>query len=219
MKLAAILGGAVLSLGSLVLAQAEVEKPSAKTWNFDSDTVGKAPGGFSFGRTGKGAEGQWVVRSEEDAPSKPNVLAQVSTDDTDYRFPVAFAGPDIKDLRVSVKCKPVSGRVDQGCGLVFRLKDADNYYVVRANALEDNVRLYHVVKGDRRQFAGWNGKVASGVWHDLAVEAKGDHLQVFFDNKKIIDAKDKTFPDAGKVGLWTKADSVIYFDNLTATPM
>src|SRR5216683_2268967 len=183
MKLAAILGGAVLSLGSLVLAQAEVEKPSAKTWNFDSDTVGKAPGGFSFGRTGKGAEGQWVVRSEEDAPSKPNVLAQVSTDDTDYRFPVAFAGPDIKDLRVSVKCKPVSGRVD------------------------------------RRQFAGWNGKVASGVWHDLAVEAKGDHLQVFFDNKKIIDAKDKTFPDAGKVGLWTKADSVIYFDNLTATPM
>jgi hypothetical protein len=219
MKFTNVLGAAVLSLSSLALAQSESEKSSSKTWNFDSDAVGKPPAGFSFGRTGKGAEGQWVVRAEADAPSKPNVLAQVSTDDTDYRFPVAFAGPDMKDLRLSVKCKPVSGKVDQGCGLVFRLKDADNYYIVRANALEDNVRLYHVVKGNRRQFGGWNGKVASGMWHDLAVEAKGDHLQVFFDNKKIIDAQDKTFPDAGKVGLWTKADSVIYFDNLTATAL
>ncbi len=219
MKFTDLLGAAVLSLGSLALAQTGRDKSSSQTWNFDSDAAGKPPGGFSFGRTGKGAEGQWVVRAEADAPSKPNVLAQVSTDDTDYRFPVAFTGPEIKDLRLSVKCKAVSGKVDQGCGLAFRLKDADNYYVVRANALEDNVRLYHVVKGNRRQFAGWNGKVATGVWHDLAVEAKGDHFQVFFDSKKIIDAHDKTFPDAGKVGLWTKADSVIYFDNLTAAQL
>lgn len=160
-----------------------------------------------------------MVRAEGDAPSKPNVLAQLSSDSTDYRFPIAFTGPDMKDLRLSVKCKPVSGKVDQGCGLVFRLKDADNYYVVRANALEDNVRLYHVVKGKRREFAGWNGKVASGVWHDLAVEAKGDHFQVSFDNQKIIDAHDKTFAEPGKVGLWTKADSIIYFDNLAAEPL
>ena len=130
---------------------------------------------------------------------------------------VAFTGPELKDLRLSVKCKPVSGKVDQGCGLVLRLKDTDNYYVARANALEDNVRLYHVVKGKRIQFAGWNGKVASGVWHELAVEAQGDHFQVFFNGKKVIDANDKTFADAGKIGLWTKADSVIYFDNLTVT--
>ena len=90
--------------------------------------------------------------------------------------------------------------------------------VTRANALEDNVRLYHVVKGDRRQFAGWNGKVASGKWHELAVEAQGDRFQVFFDGQKIIDAHDKTFTDAGKFGVWTKADSVIQFDDLTATP-
>src|ERR1700687_3764354 len=219
MKVASTLGAAVLSLSSPVLAQSGNEKPSSRTWNFDSDVVGKPPAGFSFGRTGKGAEGQWVVRAEADAPSKPNVLAQVSTDDTDNRFPVAFIGPEMKDLRLSVKCKPVSGKVDQGCGLVFRLKDADNYYVVRANALEDNVRLYHVVKGNRREFAGWNGKVASGVWHDLAIEAKGDHFEVFFDNKKIFEAHDKTFPEAGKIGLWTKADSVIYFDNLSASPL
>src|SRR5713101_1418286 len=218
MKFTDVLGTAVLSLSSLVLAQSGNEKPSTKTWNFDSDAVGKPPAGFSFGRTGKGAEGQWVVRSENDAPSKPNVLAQVSTDDTDYRFPVAFTGPELKDLRLSVKCKPVSGKVDQGCGLAFRLKDPDNYYVARANALEDNVRLYHVVKGKRVQFAGWNGKVKSGVWHELAVEAKGDHFQVFFDGKKVMDARDQSFGEAGKFGLWTKADSVIYFDDLTATP-
>src|SRR5229473_4026031 len=152
MKFTNILGTALLSLSSLALAQNGGEKSSAKTWNFDSDAVGKPPAGFSFARTGKGAQGEWVVRAEADAPSKPNVLAQVSTDDTNYRFPVAFTGPEIKDLRLSVKCKPISGKVDQGCGLVFRLKDADNYYIVRANALEDNVRLYHVVKGNRRQF-------------------------------------------------------------------
>ncbi len=188
------------------------------TFNFDSDKEGKAPTGFQFGRTGGGREGKWVVKTEKDAPSSPNVLAQIDPDGTDYRFPVAFTGPDLKDLRLSVKCKPVSGKVDQGCGLVFRLKDADHYYITRANALEDNVRLYHVVKGRRIQFAGWNGKVKSGVWHELAVEAEGDHFQVFFDGNKVMDAHDRTFEDAGKFGLWTKADSVIYFDDLTATP-
>lgn len=198
---------------------ADATTPSTKTWSFDSDKPEAQPEGFSFGRTGGGREGRWVIRAEKDAPSAPNVLAQVDTDATDYRFPVAFTGPEMNDLRLSVKCKPVTGKVDQGCGLVFRLKDADNYYLTRANALEDNVRLYHVVKGSRRQFAGWNGKVASGVWHELTVEAQGDHFQVFFNGKKVIDAHDKTFTEAGKIGVWTKADSVIYFDDLSVQPL
>ncbi|HMC83633.1 MAG TPA: hypothetical protein VKL61_10425 [Candidatus Polarisedimenticolia bacterium] len=210
----------VAAVGALVLAGAALAQEHAPViHNFDADAAGGTPPGFEFGRTGGGAQGKWIVKEEKDAPSAPNVLAQVDADATDYRFPVAFTGPEMKDLRLSVKCKPVSGKVDQGCGLVFRLKDADNYYITRANALESNVRLYHVVKGRRIQFAGWNGKVASGVWHDLSVEAKGDHFQVSFDGKKVMDAHDKTFPDAGKFGLWTKADSVIYFDDLTATPM
>ena len=148
------------------------------------------------------------------------MLAQVDTDGTDYRFPVAVAeAPVLKNLRLEVRCKPVSGKVDEACGLVFRFQDADNYYVTRANATEDNVRLYHVVKGKRRQFAGWNGKVASRTWHTLAVEARGDRFQVFFDGKPVIDAKDDTFKDAGKVGVWTKADSVTYFDALTVNPL
>jgi hypothetical protein len=92
-------------------------------------------------------------------------------------------------------------------------------YVTRANAAEDNVRLYHVVKGRRRQFAGWDGKVAAQTWHTLAVEARGDRFQVFYDGKQVMDAKDETFKDAGKVGVWTKADSVTYFDALSVKPL
>lgn len=201
---------------------AEEQKPdrSAKTWTFDSDTPDKSPTGFSFGRTGSGAAGRWVVRAEKDAPSGGQVLAQVDTDATDYRFPVAAAdSPSLKDLRLSVKCKPVSGEVDQACGLVFRYKDENNYYLTRANALEGNVRIYYVKDGNRRQFAGWNGKITGMAWHELRVDAKGNHFEVSWDGKKVLDAKDETFSNAGKVGVWTKADSVTYFDDLSAGPL
>jgi hypothetical protein len=202
-------------------ASGEPTRPNggAIKWTFDTDRADTPPSGFSFGKTGSGKPGQWVVRAAADAPSAPNVLAQIDADSTDYRFPVAVANePLLRDVRLSVRCKPVSGKVDQACGLVFRYRDQDNYYVTRANALENNVRLYHVVKGDRRQFAGWNGTVSSGAWHSLRVEAKGDHLEVYWDEKKVMDAHDGTFSDAGKVGLWTKADSVTFFDDLSASP-
>lgn len=186
---------------------------------FDGDAAGQPPSGFSFARTGQGGVGKWVVQADKDAPSGPNVLAQVDKDATDYRFPLAVTdGPADADLSLSVRCKPVSGSVDRACGLVFRYADEGNYYVTRANALENNVRLYHVVKGKRVQFAGWNGKVTSGEWHELRVDAKGDHFQVYWDQHQVIDASDKTFTAPGKVGLWTKADSVTYFDDLRIGP-
>src|SRR5262245_6800855 len=172
MRLTSTTGAAV---GALVLALAasavaETGNSESKRWGFDTDKPDAPPTGFSFGRTGEGAEGKWVVKAVPDAPSAGNVLAQLDTDNTDYRFPVAAAdAPLFKDVRLSVKCKPVAGKVDQACGLVFRYRDPDNYYLTRANALENNVRLYHVVKGRRVQFAGWNGKVSSGSWHALSV--------------------------------------------------
>jgi hypothetical protein len=188
---------------------------TSRTWAFDGDPAGALPTGFSFGRTGGGTEGRWVVQAEAGAPSGSHVLAQLDANDTDYRFPIAVASaPLMRDGSVSVRCKPVSGRVDQACGLVFRYRDADNYYVTRANALENNVRLYHVVKGDRRQFAGYNGRVSTGHWHSLRVAVKGDHFEVYWEDTKVIDAHDSTFSDAGKVGVWTKADSVTNFDDL-----
>jgi len=187
-------------------------------YNFDSDAVGQMPAKFHSARTGQGSESKWTVMSDPSAPSKPNVVAQTSTDTTDYRFPLLIADEgSFRDLDISVKFKAVGGSVDRAGGLVFRLKDANNYYIVRANALEDNYRLYHVVNGRRVQFAGANFKVSSGTWHELRVEAAGNKFICYYDGAKKIEATDDTFKDAGKVGLWTKADSVTYFDDLKIT--
>jgi hypothetical protein len=204
-----------LALGGMAMATG-----AGTTWDFQADTVGAAPAGFSFARTGQGGPGKWEVRLDTTAPAGDHVLVQVGDDGTDYRFPVAVADvPLLKDVRLDVRCKPVSGKVDRACGLVVRYRDADNYYVTRANALEDNVRLYRVLKGSRQQLASWSGKVESGVWHALGLEARGDKLRVFWEGKPIIEATDSTFGEAGKVGVWTKADSVTSYDALSATPL
>ncbi len=214
---AAVIGVFMLVIGSV--AAEDAAKGKITSWSFDADKPDQPPAGFSFGRTGGGKQGKWVVLAAKDAPSGGNVLAQVDADRTDNRFPVAVAdSPSLADLTLSVKCKQVSGEVDQGCGLVFRYQDPDNYYVTRANSLEDNVRLYHVKNGARQQIKSWSGSVKPGVWHDYKVEARADHFVVTFDGKPVIDATDKTFTRAGKVGLWTKADSVIYFDDLKVEP-
>jgi 3-keto-disaccharide hydrolase len=185
------------------------------SYNFDSEAVGAMPAKLHGARTGKGVESKWAVMADLTAPSKPNVVAQTSRDTADYRFPLLIADEgSFRDLELSVKFKAVSGEVDRAGGLVFRLKDANNYYIVRANALEDNYRLYHVMNGSRRQFAGANFKVTSGEWHELRVEAVGTKIICYYDGAKKIEATDDTFKDAGKVGLWTKADSVTYFDDL-----
>ena len=213
--LASAIAAMALGLPTLAAAQAA----GTTTWDFQSDALNAAPAGFSFSRTGQGREGKWIIVQDPTAPSGDRVLAQVDADDTNYRFPLAVANaPALKDLRLEVRCKPVRGKTDAACGLVFRFRDADNYYVARANALEDNVNLYRVVKGRRQEITGWRGQVTPNAWHTLAIEARGDRIQVFWEGKSVIDAKDDTFLDAGRVGVWTKADSVTYFAALSATP-
>ncbi len=188
---------------------------SAGAWSFDADAAGAPPRGFVFGRTGSGDAGRWLVQAARDAPSKPNIVAQLDTDDTDYRFPIAVAAePSLRDERVSVRCKMVSGKVDQGCGLVARYRDESNYYVTRANALEDNIRLYIVKDGKRKQLASWSGKVTPNVWHEYRFEVRGDHLEAWWDGQKLLEHSDSTLAEAGKAGVWTKADSVTWFDDL-----
>jgi hypothetical protein len=217
MKSAAGLIALLLVISVLVIPISATAQANGRTWNFDQDAVGKPPAGFAFALTGQGTMGKWVVMKEPTASSQPNVLAQISQDNTDYRFPLAVAeDTSYIDLSLSVKFKTISGKVDQGAGLVFRLKDKDNYYIVRANALENNFRLYHVVKGRRVQFAGANFNVSSQQWHEIKVEARGDEFKCYYDGQLKISAKDATFREAGQIGLWTKADSVIYFDDLTA---
>lgn len=205
-----------LGLSLLLLRLAAPAQAGEQVWNFDRDSPGRPPTGFTSALTGQGTPGTWVVLTDPSATSPPNILAQTSADKTDYRFPLALAdGTSYRDFVLRVKFKTISGTVDQGAGLVFRLQDKDNYYVVRANALENNFRLYHAVKGRRVQFAGVGLKVSPQAWHEIKVEARGNEFRCYFDGQLQITATDTTFPSAGQIALWTKADSVIYFDDLT----
>jgi len=212
--------GRALSAVPAPIETAAPVQPAGKvfTYDFDKLPVSALPTIFSSVRTGAGSVGKWEILTDDSAPSKPNVLAQTSADSTDYRFPIVVSNERaFRDLELSVKFKAVGGHTDQAGGLVFRYKDVNNYYVVRANALENNFRLYHVVKGNRQQFAGANLPVMTKQWHELKVICIGNQITCFFDGKQAIQATDDTFKDAGKVGVWTKADSVTYFDDLTVT--
>jgi hypothetical protein len=200
-------------------AEAGAPASATRSWSFDKDKVDEAPASFEF-LASAGKPGKWVVKADPAAPSAPNVLAQLDTDKTDARFLTAvLAEPTLRDGRVSVRCRPVSGKVDQACGLVARFKDAKNYYVARANALEKNVNLYVVKDGKRTLIGGTTGSAFGDGWHELRLEAKSEHFEVFWDGARVYAGDDKTFPDAGRVGLWTKADSVTYFDELAVTPL
>ena len=202
-----------MALSIALTAVAAFAQP--KMFNFDADAAGKGPAGFTSYSTGGGPAGKWVVTEMNDAPSGKYVVVQTDADKTDTRFPVLIADSgEYADLDVSMKAKSISGKVDQGMGLVFRFRDPKSYYIVRANALENNFRLYRMVNGKRLQFAGANVKVAAKQWYTIRVVAKGDHITCWFDGKQLIDAHDKTYA-TGKIGLWTKADSVIAFDDLT----
>jgi hypothetical protein len=183
----------------------------AETVNFDDMKAGAAPEGWTATQTGSGTA-KWAIEKDESAPSKPNVLKQSGQ----ATFPVCFKNDtNVKDGFVEVKFKPVAGKEDRGGGVIWRVRDANNYYVSRANALEDNVTIYHTVNGRRIAFKNLNTKVASDVWHTLRVDFNGSKFTVTFDGNKVIEATDTTFVNAGKVGLWTKADSVILFDDFT----
>jgi 3-keto-disaccharide hydrolase len=216
-----------LSLIVLLCTQQRFLLAGTKIWNFDKDAAQTPPQGWLLALTGQGAKGTWVVLADATAPSPPNILAQTSNNITDYRFPVAVVqSTSYQDLDLSVQFKTISGRVDQGAGLVWRYQDAKNYYVVRANALEDNVVLYKVENGKRSHLRprgatgrGYGAKIAvpRNVWNKLAVKVSGNLFIVSFNGQKLYEVEDNTFGGAGKIGLWTKSDSVIYFDNLTVS--
>jgi hypothetical protein len=183
--------------------------------DFDSDRPGAPPKGWTLTMTGRGAP-KWTVERDDTAAPKGQVLKQSGT----ATFPLALKdGTSIKDGFVETKLKPVSGSEDRAGGLVWRAKDANNYYVVRANALEDNVVLYKTVNGVRRSLdivgreGGYGVKIAvpADQWHSLRVAFSGARFQVTFNGQRLFEVEDSTFTEAGMVGLWTKADSVTSF--------
>jgi len=185
----------------------------------DQMMPGSPPAGFTFARTGRGAEGNWTV-VEDPTASTGRAIEQSSTDRTDYRFPLAIHdGLSAANLNVELRFKAVGGKIDQAGGIAVRLEDADNYYVARANALEDNVRFYRVVNGRREQLAGADLKVTANEWHTFGLRAEGKQFTISYDGKALFGVTDKTFTEAGGVALWTKADSVTRFDAVKLTTL
>ncbi len=183
----------------------------AGTVNFDALTTGAPPPDWTATKTGTGTA-KWTIEKDDSAPSKPNVLKQSGQ----ATYPVCIKDDtSIQDGFVEVKFKPISGKEDQAGGLIWRAKDSNNYYIARANALEDNVTIYHTINGRRTEKKRTNAKVASNQWHTLRVDFGANHFTVTFDGKKALDWDDDTFKDAGKVGVWAKADSVTLFDDFT----
>jgi hypothetical protein len=178
----------------------------AQSWTFDEAPTGRMAAGFT-------AEvGIWVVVKSDSG----HALAQQSANDK-TTFNIALATKtSAKDLILSVRMKAVAGKIDQGGGLVWRAKDARNYYLARYNPLEDNYRVYKVVDGKRTQLASADIPHAAG-WHTLLVVTTGDHILCSYDGNAYLDVRDAAFADAGRIGLWSKADAQSEFDDLSLT--
>lgn len=198
----------------------------AETIDFEtSGATGAAPKDFSIALTGQGQTPTWQLQETTGAPSGRLAVAQTSKDPTDNRFPLlVYDKVTAADLDISVKFKPVSGTTDQAAGLVWRYSDKNNYYIVRANALENNVVLYIVrngqridlpVKGRGRTYGASVPAISKAAWSTLAVSVRGKTFAVSFNGRPLYEVEDATFTKAGKAGLWTKADSVMLFDDLT----
>ena len=195
---------ACIFLGVIAMNAAAVE-----TVNFDSTEPGALPAGWLAGVTGKGSP-KWAVASDPTAPSKPHVLKQSGSGTFPWCVKKDAA---IENGFVEVKFKPLSGREDQAGGVVWRWKDANNYYVARANALEDNVSLYYTEGGSRKTIKYVDAPVPREAWHTLRVEFSGRHIKVILDGVARIELDDAHIAGAGAVGVWTKADSITAFDD------
>jgi hypothetical protein len=201
-----------------LLCMMEMTAMADNTTKFEADSVGAAPKGWTATMTGKG-DPKWTVEQDPSAPSKSKILKQSGR----ATYPLLLReNTNIKDGFIEVKFKAIAGSEDRAAGLVWRARDANNYYVVRANALEDNVVLYKTVNGARSALDiigrkggyGINVSVPANQWHGLRIDFSGSRFSVLYNGKQLFEVEDSTFSGAGKVGLWTKADSVTLFDEI-----
>lgn len=197
-----------------VAAQEKTAAP-AQIWNFDREQPGTLPGEFSIGTLFDGRPaGNWQVLATDRAKSPPNVFAQVMAKGGEHAYKVALINEIVvADLNLQVSFLPIEGRGDMGGGLIWRAADDRNYYLARANPLEQNIRVYRVEKGIRQLLQNFNQTINVKQWHTLRVTHQGCRVNIFYDDKQVFDLCDKTF-QTGMIGLWTKSDAVTYFDDL-----
>ncbi len=202
-----------LSLGAMI-AQAETVPP-ALAWNFDREQPGILPSEFSIGTLFDGRPaGDWQVLKTDRAKSPPYVLAQLMAKGAEHAYKVLLLKEVIAtDLNLEVSFLPISGKADMGGGLIWRAADDRNYYLARANPLEQNIRVYRVEKGIRHLLENFNQTIDVRQWHTLRVNHQGCRVNIFYDDKQVFELCEKTFHH-GMIGLWTKSDAVTYFDDL-----
>lgn len=206
-----LVASALLAVTGLAVA----DQPQPIQWDFENASVGTLPEGWSATKTGEGPGSVWRVVEDETAPRGTNVLAQTSTEGPRPLFNLCVAeDTNYRDVDLSVSFKAVSGKIDQGGGPVWRYQDADNYYIARMNPLENNFRVYKVVGGKRSQLATSDVDAPAGKWHTIRIVQDADRIRCYLNGKLHLDVKEETFIQAGKIGLWTKADAVTSFDGL-----
>jgi len=186
-------------------------------WSFEKDTAGSIPKSWKVAETaGKGTPAQWQVMPDDSAPEGSQTVAITANKNSGRTYNLLIAQEtSYLDLGIKVSVKAVTGKEDQGGGPIWRAKDDDNYYIARWNPLEDNFRVYYVKDGRRKQLGTADVKADPKAWHDILIVHRGNRIIAMFDGKKMIELEDSTFGEAGKVGLWTKADAATAFDNLT----
>lgn len=195
--------------------EVEDEVSVLEQWSFDKAALDKTPNGFMIRQNNPTkAMAQWVVATDPAAPSQSNVL-NVKTENDNATYNLAIVeNISAKDVDLSVRVRGNSGKEDQGGGLIWRCKDENNYYICRINPLEPNYRVYKVEDGKRKQLQSVEVKTETGKWYTVRAVMIGGHIQCYLDGKKMLDIQDDTFKDAGKIGLWTKADACSSFDDL-----
>ncbi len=198
------------------------ETRSQPSWNFEGTTDGDLPDGWVVEATNqKGDPAQWKVIQDATAPSGEMVLALVSPPKkVGSNFNICWTESVIfQDGELEVDFKALKGRIDQGGGLMWRVKDKDNYYIARFNPLEDNFRIYYVHDGSRRKIGDAHIALPAGKWHTMKIIQKGNKFEGYINGKKLVEGTNDLFSEAGGIGLWTKADAVTSFDDLEVKPL
>ena len=208
-----------LAMTLLTVCLMGADKPEAMRWNFEDAKVGGLPKDWSAAKTGDGEGSVWKVQEDKDAPAGPKVLTQTSSAGPNAFFNLCVADKSkFGDVDLSVSIKALTGKIDQGGGLVWRYQDAKNYYVARLNPLEGDFRLFKVINGKRTQIgATIEADEPAGKWHTIRVVHRGAGIQCSLSGKLRIDAQDDAIKEPGKIGLWSKADAVSSFDDVSAS--
>ena len=212
-SLFSVIVSATLGFG-IIPTQAETGSPTS-AWSFAREQPGKLPDKLSIGTLYDGRPaGDWQVLATERAKSPPYVLAQLMAKGAEHAYKVVLLKDVIaSDLNLAVSFLPVQGKADMGGGLIWRAADDRNYYLARANPLEQNIRVYRVENGIRRLLQNFNQTITLKQWHTLRITHQGCRVKIFYDDKQTIDLCEETF-HAEMIGLWTKSNAVTYFDDL-----